>query len=71
MRAVRTATINNNDPSKCRVRLELRKIQEGYCWFTSDDEDCGLGCFKSVKEALNSACLAWGADIWNLRASWL
>jgi len=73
----RVATIchnddDRNDPHHRRVRLELSKEHDGsgYVWRTEYDEDCNLGVHKTVYDAEISALQAWGADVWDLRATW-
>ena len=71
MRAIRTATINHNEPGNPRVKINLEKIGCGYVWRTTDGEDCGLGVNATIVGACKSCILAWGSRIWDLRASWL
>jgi hypothetical protein len=73
---LRIATICHNnddhrDPSHRRVRLELTKdFSGGYVWHTDDGEDCCIGACKSVYDAEIAALQAWGAPVWDLRATW-
>jgi len=73
---IRVATICHNDDGRNatnhrRVRIELTKEPEGgYVWRTEFDEDCSLGVHKTVRDAEIAALHAWGADVWDLRATW-
>lgn len=72
---IRVATIchnddDRNDPNHRRVRLELTKSEEGYVWHTETGEDCCIGACKTVYDAEIAALQAWGADVWDLRATW-
>lgn len=72
---IRVATIchnedDSNDPKHRRVRLELTKTEEGYVWHTEAGEDCCIGACKTVYDAEIAALQAWGADVWDLRATW-
>ena len=74
MKAIRTATICHNDddyrdPEHRRVRLELLKVGPFYVWHCDGDE-CGLLAFRTVKSATEGAVAAWGAEVWDLRATW-
>jgi hypothetical protein len=45
-RAIRTATINNNDPAEGRLTLRLERSGPdagGYVWRTPDGDDCCTG----------------------------
>lgn len=62
---------DRNDPKHRRVRLELTKVPEGgYVWHTEAGEDCCIGECKTVYDAEIAALQAWGADVWDLRATW-
>jgi hypothetical protein len=71
MRPSRVATINHNDGSGRRVRIELIKTESGYNWQSADGEDAGLPISDTIAEAEADAIAAWGADIWDLRAKWI
>lgn len=73
---LRIATICHNednyrDPAHRRVRLELHPVPEGYVWRTADGQDCCIGACRTVAYATWAARSAWGAAVWDLRASWL
>lgn len=73
---IRVATIchneaDHNDPHHVRIRLELTKSPDGgYVWRTEDEDDCNLGNYSTVYNAEIAAMHAWGADCWDLRATW-
>lgn len=72
---IRVATICHNEdyrenPAHRRVRLELTKQAGGYVWHTEAGEDCCIGACKTVYDAEIAALQAWGADVWDFRASW-
>ncbi|MBS1213630.1 MAG: hypothetical protein H6R26_2247 [Proteobacteria bacterium] len=73
---IRVASICHNDddcedPRHRRVRLELtQEPTGGYVWRTEEGEDCGLGTHESVADGEIAALQAWGAPVWDLRATW-
>ncbi|TQV63949.1 MAG: hypothetical protein FNT29_06110 [Halothiobacillaceae bacterium] len=76
-RPIRVATICHNeddvsDKAHRRVRIELLKEEGGgYVWCAADgSEDCSMGVHKSVRDAEIAAMQSWGADEWDLRATW-
>ena len=71
MKAIRVATINNNDPKGPRVRLELHKTAEGYVWVTAEGEDCGIAPQKSVAAAEEAAYYSWRGPYWRIKATWI
>ena len=77
VRAIRVASINHNDPSMGRLRLELRHAADcglpeatGYRWVSIDrtgheeTDDCALA---SVAEAMDYLAVSWGTPYWGLR----
>ena len=75
-RNIRTASICHNedtatDTGARRVRLQLRRVAGGgYEWATEYDEDCNIGVCRTVADAEQAALHAWGAEIWDFRATW-
>ena len=72
---IRTATIchnedDRNDPNHRRVKLVLEREPEGFVWRTEDGEDCCISPQKTVHDAEIAAMQVWGADVWDLRATW-
>ncbi len=72
---IRVATICHNDddyrdPNHRRVRLELRDEDGVYVWRTAEGMDCCIGTCRNVREAEEAALHAWGAAVWDLRATW-
>ncbi|MHB1430298.1 MAG: hypothetical protein ACYCVW_16565 [Rhodocyclaceae bacterium] len=61
------ATINNNEDGKPRVTLTLCSKDGRYFIYTSTGEDCGLGGFASVDNALAAVWRCWGTEVWGLR----
>ena len=73
-RAIRVATIchsqdNHTDKKHRRVRIELHKDDDGYCWY-ADGEDCGIGTYATVARAERAAYAAWGQDVWAMKCNW-
>jgi hypothetical protein len=68
IRAVRVASVNNNDDTMPRVRLELRKNDDGsFGWFTKDGESCNLTS-NSVAQAMDDIFESYGrTPVWGLK----
>lgn len=75
---IRVATIchnddDRNDQNHRRVRLALIKEQDGsgYVWSDEEGNEAGnMGVHKTVYDAEIAAIQSWGADVWDLRATW-
>lgn len=66
-KAIRVASINNNEDWQPRVRLELRKNDDGsFGWFTDSGESCDVTS-KTVAESMTSLEASWGAEVWGLK----
>lgn len=66
-KAIRVASINNNETGKPRVRLELRKNNDGaFGWFTAAGESCNV-TNKTVNESMDDLFASWGAEVWGLK----
>ena len=82
-RSIRIASINHNESSipnsphyGKRIKLELRKDEDAYRWYTSEGEDTEVSG-ATVVIACHEAEDAWGRntrgtpfDVWKFRASW-
>jgi len=74
---IRVATICHNeddagDKNHRRVRIELiKEAGGGYVWRAIDGSEAGvMGVHKTVRDAEIAAMQSWGADEWDLRATW-
>lgn len=75
-RPIRVATLcHHKDDGSNKVhslmRIKLIKEAGGYVWRLADGSEAGvMGMHKSVRGAEVAAMQTWGADEWDLRATW-
>lgn len=74
---IRVATICHNeddhkDPKHRRVWLGLtREPEGGYVWRDEAGDEAGnMGVHATVYDGQIAALQAWGAAVWDLRATW-
>ena len=71
MKNILVATINHSTNEGERVKICLRREGEGFTWQSENGGDCCLGIASSIEDAKDRAIASWGADVWNLKASWI
>jgi hypothetical protein len=68
MRAIRTFSILKNDSDSERIKVDLKKNDDGmYQWVYEDDD---FPAFETIEKAVEWAKAAYRTSAWKMRSNW-